>query len=103
MHYDHSAALLIYEPTPLLDHDSSPSGELQLASGERLLVFSDGLPEALDPSDREWGVEGLTAVFREARGSSPANALDHIMTRLERHCGGRPLDDDATLVLVERR
>lgn len=88
--------------TPLLGHSSSPPGELQLAPGERLLAFSDGLSEALDPSDREWGVDGLTSALREMRGTGPGETLDYIMRRLEQHGAGRPLADDATLLLVER-
>jgi len=88
--------------TPLLPHDSATLDERKLMPGDRLLIFSDGMYEVLDSRDREWGVEGLTQAFRATRGASPPEVLDGIMDRLRTHAGGRPLDDDATVVLIER-
>ena len=88
--------------TPMLPHDGAELDELELAKGDRLLIFSDGIYEALDPREREWGLEGLTDAFRRALMLPPSEALDHIMTRLEEHTERRPLTDDATLVLVDR-
>lgn len=88
--------------TPMLPNDAATIAEVELAVGERLLIFSDGLYEVLDPRDREWGVAGLTGAFRETGASSPSDALDGIMQRLRAHAGGRPLNDDATIVVVDR-
>ena len=89
--------------TPMLPHHDAEIDEVELESGDRLLVFSDGMYEVLDTGDREWGLEGLMAAFQGTAEASPSEALDGIMTRLREHAGERPLIDDATVVLVERR
>lgn len=76
--------------------------ELTLAPGDRLLVFTDGASEARDPADRELGRRALEAALAEARELPPAAALDALLETLRRHCGERPLEDDVTLLLIER-
>jgi sigma-B regulation protein RsbU (phosphoserine phosphatase) len=88
--------------TPMLPQKAAEIAEVTLEPGERLVMFSDGMYEVLDDRDREWGLEGLTAALRSTTEASPSETLDAIMERLLEHAGGRPLADDATVVLVER-
>jgi sigma-B regulation protein RsbU (phosphoserine phosphatase) len=88
--------------TPMLPQKAAEIAEVTLEPGERLVMFSDGMYEVLDDRDREWGLEGLTAALRSTAEASPSETLDAIMERLLEHAGGRPLADDATVVLVER-
>ena len=88
--------------TPLLDRSSSEVDELALQAGERLLLFSDGMYEVLNEDDDEWGVDGLASALKETAAVGIADALDAIQERMLAHAAGRPLDDDATMVLVER-
>jgi serine phosphatase RsbU (regulator of sigma subunit) len=73
-----------------------------LHPGDRLLLYTDGLVETQDPAGREFGFEDLKRTFLETRSLSIAQALDHLLRRLDEHRAGRPLEDDVTLVLVER-
>lgn len=77
--------------------------EICLVPGDRLLVFSDGLFEARDPADRELGLAGLAAALRGSRPLSAPAALDALVEALGAHIGGRPLEDDVTVLLIERR
>jgi phosphoserine phosphatase RsbU/P len=88
--------------TPLLPRVEGAIEEIRLERGERLLAFTDGVYEALDPGENEWGLEGLGRALAETRGSSPAEALEAILRRVKAHASGRPLNDDATLLLIER-
>lgn len=89
--------------TPMLPHRDADVAEVELHPGERLLVFSDGMYEVLDENDDEWGLEGLSGAFASTRGMSASEALDSIMLQLREHAGARPLVDDATMVLIERK
>ncbi len=88
--------------TPMLPHQDSAIGEVGLDPGERLLVFSDGMYEVLDSKDNEWGLEGLTAALKSSADGSVSDALDAVMARVREHAGERPLNDDATVVMIER-
>jgi sigma-B regulation protein RsbU (phosphoserine phosphatase) len=43
-------------------------GTLSLSAGDVLIVFSDGVPEALNPADEEFGEDRLKDVLRAVRG-----------------------------------
>jgi sigma-B regulation protein RsbU (phosphoserine phosphatase) len=79
-----------------------PAAEVQLAPGDRLLVCSDGAFEARNPADQELGLEALEEAFVASRPLPAAAALDTLLATVRRHCAGRPLQDDLTLVLIER-
>jgi len=87
---------------PLLPRLQGEVEEIRLFPGERLLAFTDGAYEVLDGSEREWGLDGLRTALLETRGRSPGDALDAILERIFGHAAGRPLADDATVLLVER-
>lgn len=79
-----------------------PAAEVALAPGDRVLVCSDGAFEARDPADRELGLDRLAAAFAAARDLPPGAALDALLATVKEHCAGRPLQDDLTLLLIER-
>jgi serine phosphatase RsbU (regulator of sigma subunit) len=87
---------------PLLPRREGDVEEVRLSPGERLLAFTDGVYEALDGSEREWGLEGLRTAFVETRDRSPGDALDAFLDRILAHAAGRPLADDVTILLIER-
>ena len=79
----------------------------KLDTGARLLLFSDGIPEARRPSGDQLGYDGLAAVLERARveGSGPAAAqdwLDAVLDEVQRETSP-VLDDDWTAMAVECR
>jgi sigma-B regulation protein RsbU (phosphoserine phosphatase) len=78
------------------------AAEIVMRPGDRLLVYTDGASEACAPGGAELGSSGLALALEEFRHLSLADTLDALLGRIRDHCGGRPLDDDVTLVLVER-
>jgi sigma-B regulation protein RsbU (phosphoserine phosphatase) len=95
------AATGFFLSTAFRSRPHSP-GEIVMSPGERLLIYTDGASEACAPGGAELGSAGLAAALEEYRGLSLADTLDALLGRIREHCGGRPLDDDVTLVLVER-
>jgi len=76
--------------------------EVSLELGDRLLVFSDGACEARDPGEAELGVEGLERALDRSRAEGLGAALDGMRRLVIDHVAGRPLEDDVTMILVER-
>jgi phosphoserine phosphatase RsbU/P len=73
--------------------------ELQLRPGDTLLLFTDGMVEACNQQEEEFGEERLIGIARENRGES-AVALQKLLTlAAAKHCGGRFQDDASMIVL----
>jgi sigma-B regulation protein RsbU (phosphoserine phosphatase) len=72
-----------------------------LEPGDVLVLYTDGLAEAVDPVRGEaFGFERL-GVLVETGGSSQS-LHDWILGSFDRHAAGEPLKDDLTLVVVQR-
>lgn len=76
-------------------------GRLELPPGGRLFLYSDGLVEARDGADEAFGYERLRRLLAELAAVPPEELLARLLAALEEHTGGRPADDDLTLLLVE--
>jgi len=76
--------------------------ETRLEPGELLLLYTDGLTEAEDPDEEEFGVERVSEVVSKLEHPSAAAACKELLHAIERHTCGEPLHDDATLLVVER-
>lgn len=76
-----------------------PTRRLSLAAGDRLLVYSDGLSETEGPEGLAYGTSAVQRILRDAAG--PEEAADRILADMEAFRGGRPVEDDVSLVVAE--
>jgi len=76
-------------------------GSGQLAPGESMLIYTDGLPDAMDPADVLFGTDRLAAVLESHREAGPAEILDQIERAVARHVDPGQAADDINLVLVQ--
>lgn len=79
-----------------------PARETVMRPGDRLLVYTDGAFEARNPADLELGLDRLERAFDEVRDLPAGEALDALMGTVDHHCGGRPVSDDVTFLMIER-
>ena len=59
----------------LFDTATFEAGTVDLAPGDRLVLYTDGVVEPTDDRDREFGTDRLAAAVREAAGRPAAEAL----------------------------
>ena len=80
------------------------SSESPLAPGDAWLLVSDGALEARDFRDEPFGEARLAAVLERSAGEGAGvrALVDDLLAAISRHRGGRPLEDDLTLVAVRR-
>jgi sigma-B regulation protein RsbU (phosphoserine phosphatase) len=72
----------------------------QLQPGESLLLYTDGLPDAMDPSDASFGQERIQAILEEHRGAEPSAILDLIKQAIAKHVNPGQPHDDVNLILI---
>ncbi len=77
-------------------------GEVQLAPGDLLCLYSDGITEQADPSGEELGLERLIATLRSHRGEPLPRVLAELEVAVGAFADGVPQGDDQTVVLVRR-
>jgi len=99
-----SEGRLLPATTPLLSYGielgKQPDASAPFAPGERLAIFSDGLYEMRDPEGAEFGRERLVRALTGTRGSIE-EVVETAVKETRRHAGGRPAEDDVTLVAAE--
>lgn len=91
---DHGGALLGVFPSWNYQ-DSS----VDLKSGDRLLLFTDGITEAEDAQGEEFGVERVAAFAKENAVSSAAELNGQLLAQVSDFCSAQ-FQDDATLVVL---
>lgn len=74
----------------------------RLAPGDSLLLYTDGISEARDPSGTEYGIGGLSLAAGEKYGLAPEALVAACMKDLERHSSGTRQADDQTLMAIQR-
>ena len=83
----------------VLPHSIYQAGSVPFGPGDRLVLYTDGITEARDRSDEEFGEERLMELVREHRGCS-APALQARLVDAVASFAGRRFTDDATLMVL---
>ena len=73
----------------------------RLAPGDRVYFYSDGVTEAMNPADEDFGVPGLVGSLAATRGRPVDETLREVRRAVSRWRGPDPLDDDLTLLALE--
>jgi GAF domain-containing protein len=87
----------------LIEGEEMTERTIQLASGDSVLLYTDGITEAFSPSEHMFGEDGLLEAIRSAAGQDAAALLDAIESRLNSFTESMPLSDDRTMLVVRRQ
>ncbi len=89
-------------PLGIMEGMSFDTCQVTLEPGDCLVMFSDGVPEALNVREEQFGMKAVEQAVREA-GASGAQTLGERLARAVRtHQANRPPHDDVTLVCLGR-
>lgn len=76
--------------------------QLELAPGSLLLVYSDGLTEAMNSKDEFFGEERLQALLSGLNELTAKEAGERLLTEVARFVGEERFTDDLSLVVIKR-
>ncbi len=76
-----------------------PVTETKLESGDRFLIYTDGLTERFDMEEKTYGEDRLLRLLATDSADDPRGVIATIMADVEQFAGDRPADDDQALLL----
>jgi phosphoserine phosphatase RsbU/P len=77
-------------------------GTTRLESGDWLVIFTDGIVEAVNGKDEEYGEPELIQVLDRGSVAAPAELLRRLLGELDKYVGNTPQHDDMTCLLLKR-
>ena len=88
-------------PAGLMEDLDFPVGQVQLAPGDRLCIFTDGVTEAMDQTGDLYGMERLGEALEAApSGRDSAELVEHIVGAVRSFTGEAEQSDDLTLMVI---
>lgn len=85
--------------SPDADYDDH---EIQLQPGDKLLLYTDGIPEARNAAGELFESDRFTRAAEKAGAFGAEEALESIIDTLAEYTDGTPLEDDVTMLLIHR-
>lgn len=73
--------------------------QVELVSGDTLVLYTDGLTEAMNNRNALWSLDGLAEVVRQNKDLSPEQLIQNMLKSVNQFTEGVPLVDDATLIV----
>ncbi len=86
----------------IIDDATFEVGELALASGDLLLLYTDGITEGFNPVREQFGMDRMREAVQDSARSGASAAVHALVGRLQAFVRGEPPDDDQTLVAIQK-
>jgi phosphoserine phosphatase RsbU/P len=87
-------------PLGIMEDAHYQSGEVTMESGDLLAAFTDGVVEAENNLQQEYGEKRFITMLHSGAMVAPAMLLNSVLVDLDRFVGGAPQHDDVTCVLL---
>jgi phosphoserine phosphatase RsbU/P len=78
------------------------SCQITLQPGESLLIFTDGVTDALDGNNKQFGPNGIFTALAGTSRATPTQLVERLARAVQVHATGRDPFDDVTLVALGR-
>lgn len=89
-------------PLGLFARAAYEEGRTELLPGDLLLLYSDGVTEATDLRDEEFGMDRTIDVLRAYREQSASAIVNAVLQHIDQFVGAAPQHDDITLMVLKR-
>jgi phosphoserine phosphatase RsbU/P len=88
-------------PFGIMPEAKYQSASVTLEPGDWLIIFTDGLVEAFNGRQEEYGETRVLSVLDTSLSGSPADLLKRLMASLDLFVGSTPQHDDVTCMLLK--
>ena len=88
-------------PVGMFDNVNCEVNRADLATGDILVLYTDGITEAENSQGEEFGMERLSAVIQRDSSLSAEELMNNIFQSAEAFCQGVGFNDDATVLIVK--
>ena len=75
--------------------------ELSLSPGDKLFIYTDGVPEATDAENGMFGMERMVTALNEAKDAAPKDVLEKVRQRVSGFVENAQQFDDLTMLCLE--
>ncbi len=75
---------------------------VELPLGSSLMVYTDGVTEAIGPDRQRYGEDRLQAAVAGADDTDAEAIVQHVVGQIDRFCSGTQRSDDTTLLVIRR-
>jgi serine phosphatase RsbU (regulator of sigma subunit) len=89
-------------PLGIMPNAEFEVGETKIGEGEVLVVYSDGVSEANNLAEEEFGLDRLRDVLKVNLRATASAIRDKVESALSEFTGTAPANDDITLVIVKK-
>jgi len=86
----------------VLEDVSLHNAAIEVAPGDLLVFYTDGVTEAMNEEMEEFGAERLRSAIEDGAGGDADDVLEAIVAAVDDHTGEMPRWDDVTLVVARR-
>lgn len=76
-------------------------GRMQLEAGDKIFLYTDGVPEATDAGNKMYGSERLKNILNKHRNKTPEELLREVKADVDRFVQEAPQFDDITMLCLE--
>ncbi|HEY3458199.1 MAG TPA: GAF domain-containing SpoIIE family protein phosphatase [Bryobacteraceae bacterium] len=87
-------------PVGLLPAARYEGASIDIEAGDLLLLFSDGISEAMNEQEEEWGEENMLCTLKACSSMEPAGIVKALFEAADAFTGRAPQHDDMTLVVA---
>jgi sigma-B regulation protein RsbU (phosphoserine phosphatase) len=84
----------------LLESFPYQQGRVALAPGDLLVAYTDGISEAMNSADEEWGEEQMMETVKGCDGLGAHDILERVFSAADQFVAGAKQNDDMTLVVM---
>ena len=89
-------------PLGMLPEFTFEQGTIPIEEHSMLVIFSDGVTEAMNAEEDQFGEARIAEVLAQYKEAPAAQVIDQLVAAVKKHAAGHPQSDDITVVVLRR-